>query len=275
MINDFEEKNWRYDKFENFIWDNIAETALSEKERKSLIARPFSILREAAQKLRLTDKETDEKGKGSEIAEIVLYGIMRHHFNALPVVPKIFYKQNRQDNAKGSDSVHIVVDQNNNFTIWMGEAKFFNNIEDSRLYEIVNSVSESLAIEKLKKENSIITSVSDINELDIDAGVKERIKKILDKDQSIDNLKPILNVPILLLHECLITRSCQSLSQEYKDEIINFHKQRAESYFKKQKNKISHLNLYTSINFHIILFPVPEKDKIVNTFITTVENLRG
>ncbi|WP_426724138.1 Hachiman antiphage defense system protein HamA [Enterobacter cloacae complex sp. 339J8] len=26
--------------------------------------------------------------KGSELAEIFLYGIMRHHFNALPVVPK-------------------------------------------------------------------------------------------------------------------------------------------------------------------------------------------
>ena len=56
---------------------------------------------EAAKNLRLTDIDGDDPGKGSEIAEIALYGIMHHHFGALPVVPKIFYKQNVQDNAKG------------------------------------------------------------------------------------------------------------------------------------------------------------------------------
>jgi hypothetical protein len=28
LVNDFENGNWRYDKFQNYIWDNIAETAL-------------------------------------------------------------------------------------------------------------------------------------------------------------------------------------------------------------------------------------------------------
>ena len=81
---------------------------------------------------------------------------MKHHYNAIPVVPKIFYKQNVQDNAKGADSVHIVVDDKDDFTIWFGEAKFYNSIEDARLYEIISSVEASLNTDKLKKENSII-----------------------------------------------------------------------------------------------------------------------
>ena len=87
---DFVAKN---DKFQSFVWDNIAETALSYQEREILNSQPHSMLIESAKNLRLTDADKDI-GKGSELAEIVLYGIMKHKYKAFPVVPKIFYKQN-------------------------------------------------------------------------------------------------------------------------------------------------------------------------------------
>jgi len=162
MINGFEDTEWRFNHFQNFILDNIAETSLSYKERESLVNNHHSLLTYAAKNLRLSDKDGDIS-KGSEIAEIILYAIMKHYFNALPVVPKIFYKQNAQDNAKGADSVHIVIEGSDDFSIWFGEAKFYNSIEDARLGEIITSVENSLSTEKLKKENSIITNVSDLD----------------------------------------------------------------------------------------------------------------
>lgn len=131
LINDFEDGEWRYSKFQNFIWDNIAETSLSQKEREKLITQSHSTLVAAAKNLRLTD--TDEIGSGSELAEIILYGIMKRYYHALPIVPKIFYKQNSQDNAKGADSVHIVIENDNDFSLWFGEAKFYNSIERSSI----------------------------------------------------------------------------------------------------------------------------------------------
>lgn len=152
IINDFENGEWRYNKFQNFIWDNIKETALSYKERLALISEgEDSVLTEAAKKLRLLDEDKVDKGKGSEIAEIVLYGIMRRHYNALPIVPKIFYKQNSQDYAKGSDSVHIVIEGEKQFSLWLGEAKFYDSIENARLDTIIESVKNSLNLDKLKK----------------------------------------------------------------------------------------------------------------------------
>ena len=139
IINDFEDGKWRHDNFYNFIWDNIAQTALSYKEREALQGQPHSLLVAAAKNLRLTDAK-DDIGKGSELAEIVLYGIMRHKYCALPVVPKIFYKQNVQDNAKGADSVHIVLATGKDFSLWFGEAKFYSSIEDTRLTPIIESV---------------------------------------------------------------------------------------------------------------------------------------
>lgn len=274
LINDFQDGQWRYNKFQNFIWDNIAETALSYKEREALISRPSSTLTEAAKKLRLTDLNKSQDGQGSEIAEIVLYGIMKHHYKALPVVPKIFYKQNPQDNAKGSDSVHIVLEENDKYSIWFGEAKFYNSIDDERLYSIVDSVEKSLQTPKLEKENSIITSVSDLSlYLGPDSAIFDSIVNLLKTGTSIDKLKPILHIPILLLHECEITENTKEITDSYKNEIIQFHKERAESYFKNQIRKAnSTIYKYSEIHFHLILFPVPKKEPIINSFVDNVNH---
>lgn len=272
LINDYEDAEWRYPKFQNYLWDNIAQTALSEKERSALIDQSHSSLIAAAQNLRLTDK--DEIGQGSEIAEVFLYGLMRHRFGALPVVPKIFYKQNAQDNAKGADSVHIVVN-GDDFTLWFGEAKFYNSIADARLDSVVTSVMNSLSTDKLKKENAIITSVSDLDGLPIAAELRNRIKAALDNRESIDSLKSKIHIPILLLHECSTTSSTTDLTEEYKAEIIAFHKNRADAYFLKQIAKSGGVHKYQDLHFHIILFPVPNKQNIVKAFVDAVAFYKG
>jgi hypothetical protein len=273
LINDFEDGEWRYKKFQNFIWDNIAETSLSYEERSCLLDQSHSLLTSAAKNLRLTDKENDIS-KGSELAEIVLYGVMKHYYSALPIVPKIFYKQNAQDNAKGADSVHIVIENENEFSLWFGEAKFYNSIEDARLSSIITSVGNSLNTEKLKKENSIITNVSDIDSLVLDSDLRERIKESLSNRNSIDNLKSKIHVPIFLLHECAITNATNRLTDEYKLQIIAYHTDRANSYFKKQINSLGDIFDYSEIKFHLILFPVPQKNIIVNKFIQNVEHYK-
>lgn len=272
LINDFEDAKWRYAKFQNYLWDNIAQTALSQRERSALVDQSHTSLVAAARNLRLTDK--DEVGQGSEIAEVFLYGLMRDRFGALPVVPKIFYKQNAQDNAKGADSVHIVLD-GDDFTLWFGEAKFYNSIADARLEAVVTSVLNSLSTDKLKKENAIIASVSDLDGLSIAPALREKIKAALDNRESIDNLKSRIHIPILLLHECPTTANAESLTEAYKAELCAFHKERAESYFSKQIAKSGDIHKYDDINFHLILFPVPSKKMIVDAFIDAVAFYKG
>jgi hypothetical protein len=267
LINGFEDGKWRYKNFRNFIWNNITETALTYKERNSLISQPQTILTDAAKRLRLTDKESDIS-KGSEIAEICLYGIMKQYYSALPVVPKIFFKQNDQDNAKGADSVHIVIENGNEFSVWFGESKFYNSIDDDRFDSVIDSVKKSLQTNKLEKENSIITNLKELDYLDLDETMRQSIRNLLSNDQSIDALKPKLHIPILLLHECQITKEQTILTPEYKKEILDFHKDRANSYFKKQIRKLKDkVFLYSEVSFHLILFPVPEKEPIIDSFI--------
>ncbi|MDD2799364.1 MAG: DUF1837 domain-containing protein [Bacteroidales bacterium] len=268
ILNDFENGSWRFEKFQKFVWNNIKETALSYSERKALLSEgEDSLLTEAAKNLRLVES-VDAIGRGSEVAEIVLYGIMKKYYSALPIVPKIFYKQNQKDEAKGSDSVHIVIESEDTFSLWFGESKFYNNIENARFDKIVDSVKDSISLLKIKKENSIITNLSDLNDFEeISDELRSNIKKCLSQTESIDKIKPILNIPILLLYECQQTKSATSLTDEYKKQVIEYQKDRATQYFKKQIEKCKDIHLYEKIKFHIILFPVADKEQIVDKFI--------
>lgn len=274
LVNDFEDGKWLSSRFQSYLWDNIAQTALSERERLALADQSHSTLVAAAKNLRLSDK--DEVGQGSEIAEVFLYGIMRSHYKALPVVPKIFYKQNVQDNAKGADSVHIVINEDgDDFTLWFGEAKFYNSIADARLDAIVSSVYASLDSGKLKKENSIITNVSDLDHLVLAAPLREKIKMALNSQVSIDHLKPKIHIPVLIIHQCAETAKSSELSEDYRKAISAYHKERAEAYFSKQLAGSSKIYKYSDIQFHLILFPVPNKKAIVDTFLGTVSFYKG
>ncbi|WP_278534742.1 HamA C-terminal domain-containing protein [Delftia acidovorans] len=275
LINDFEDGAWRHKRFHDLIWNNLSQTSLSARERESIIDQDFSKLRQAAMNLRLTDNENDP-GKGSEIAEVLLYAIMRSHYKALPVVPKIYYKQNRNDNAKGADSVHIVIaDDGADFSLWLGESKFYSDIGDARLDKVVQSVLEMLNSEKIRKENSIIMGLTDLGDLIGEGPLLDKIRIALDKDRSIDSLKPRLHIPILLLHQCEVTKKATVMTPEYREALTDGLRERASVYFEKQAKKIGAIIGYKDIKFHLIAFPVPDKKKIVNDFTAFANIMRG
>ena len=214
LANDFESGKWRSSKFYQFIWNNVAETALTKAERDALINNEDfdSLLIKAAKNLRFSSVK--DNGRGGEIAEIFLYGVMKRFYNALPVVPKIYHKQNVQDNAKGADSVHIVLDDSDiGFSIWFGEAKFYSDITDTRLDNVVESVKNALSDEKLKKENKIILGLYELKDYAEDKF--ETIVGYLHQDTSLDKLKPVLHIPILLIYGCSITENAEEFTDEY------------------------------------------------------------
>lgn len=274
VINGFEDGTWRKKVFHQFVMDNIAQTGLSAEDRDNLYYEsPYTTLTESVKNLRLVDADN---GKGSEIAEIVLYGIMRYHYRALPVVPKIFYKQNANDNAKGADSVHIVLDDKGDFSLWLGEAKFYNDIANERMYEPVKSVFDTISTDKIKKENSIITSISDLQYVIPDPDMRKFVQTILRRETSIDEIRKRLHVPILLLHECDKTHKATELSKAYLEEIKQYHLDRAVNYFNIQNGKQKKQNVhgYENIQFHLILFPVPDKNEIVNWFVERAKQIK-
>lgn len=267
LANDFEDGEWRYEKFQNFIGDNLASSALSAKERDALISNGnFETMRvESLKKLRKSSAENNSEG--SELAEICLYGIMSRHYKALPIVPKIFYKQNSNDYAKGADSVHLVLNKND-YEIWLGESKFYKDI-DKAFQAALDSVDSMLGTDKLKKENSIITNLAELKELKHEHLTEDMVSNILntlDFKNSIDDFKKKLHIPIFILHECELTKNSTDLSI-YRKSLINIHEEKTNKYKKKMLAKLVNIYNITDISFHLILFPIPEKERIRKWFI--------
>lgn len=271
VVNGFEDGHWMKKNFQQFIFNNISQTALTEEERNKCLSEPYSGLLESAKHLRLVE----DKGKGSEIAEIVLYGIMKHYFHAISATPKIFYKQNDKNNAFGADSVHIVLTDDKDYQLWLGEAKFYNSLDDDRFDDPLESIKHMLQTSIIRKEVGVMTSLNELDNQIKDSNMVLQIKNNLSNGVSIDEVKSRLHVPILLLHECHITAGTTKLDENYKNKIIEFHHSRATPYFKKQIHKLNTISNYNEIQFHLILFPIPNKNDIVSWFLERAKNLQN
>lgn len=271
-INDFEDGSWRYERFNNYIMNNVALTTLSIEEQNKIPENHFSSIQKACRNLRILSN--DDTGKGSEIAEILLYAVMKDYFHALPAVPKIFYKQNVNDYAKGADGVHIVLNEDD-FSLWYREAKFYKDFS-SQIDTIVDSVFNSLTSAKIRKENSVMTNLNDLNLILDGNPQKDKILNFLKPDTSTDDIKKKLHIPIMILYECQITSQEINLTDEYKEKIKKEQLENAIKYFQKQDNKcLSSVFNYESITFHLILFPVPNKTLVVDKFMNIAKVLRG
>ena len=221
--------------------------------------------------LRLLDGEE----LGGEIGEILLFGIMRKFYSALPVVPKIFYKQNSNDYAKGADSVHIVLNDDSTFSVWLGEAKFYNSLENNRLDKILDSISNMLETDKLRKEFTMLTSLKDLDLYVDNKILLQDIKDKLSNGISMDEIKQQLHIPIMLLHECDITANNTKIMTEYKKDIKEKHFNITSSFIKKLDKKLKNTFAYHDIKFHIIIFPVPNKLEIVKRFNTKAKMIKS
>lgn len=275
LINDFESGTWRTKKFTNFIFDHIAETALTYKEREALNEGASSILSRSIERMIMVKENKENKGYGGELGEAFLYGILKKYYNAFPINPKIFYKQNRYDNAKGADSVHITQDDEGKFHLWFGESKFYTQLSNA-IPKAIESVKDLFEDEKLRKEKSLITNLDELQQYATKNHLKDneeykKLEKILRYETSLDELKKILHIPISIIYECEITQKTQEISDKYKQEMETFHYQQAKEIQTKLDQELSSIFGIEKVKFHIILFPIPNKSDILEKLKASME----
>lgn len=278
LINDYEDKKWCYNKFDDFIGNNIIETALNYEERQKVINKAKTVIQQAYK--RLKPFANNDKGFGGEVGEIFLYGVMREYYNALPIVAKIFHKQNRNDNVKGADSIHITIDEANNFEFWYGEAKFYKSLNSQNFNNLIESIKNLLSSNKLKDENLAVINSVDLKHILTNNNKSEediqnvilQIKKLL--VGSLDDFKTKLHIPIAVLYQCDITANNTKKDQAYMKIIKQKHEEIAKEYFKRHNNTLK-IDYIEVIKFHLILFPVPDKEKIIETHKRNINFYQG
>ena len=262
LTNKYINGEWNLEYFCTFFEDNIIFSALSKEELDSL-DKPKTKLKKAFYNLKEIKKKDNDKIEitDGEVGEVFLYGIMYEYYDAINLVPKIFYKQNRNDNVKGADSVHITI-SNKEIGIWFGEAKFYLDIK-SAISQAVSSISEFFE-NLIYKELSISYPYLKDYKNDIDKESFNKLKYLL-KEENIDKLKEYLHVPILILYEEEKLKDVKSIDEFISEEINSIFIDNAMSLLKKQIIEFQKHNIfkYESIKIHIIFFPILNKKDIM------------
>lgn len=196
---------------------------------------------------------TDKYARRGEFGELILHGVMRDFFDAEPAVSKVFYKDSDNDTVKGFDSVHVVLSKTDDIEIWLGEVKFYKDL-NAAIRDSVAEIKAHLQRDFLKREFIAIT-----NKLDPAWPHHKAFSELLDEANSLDQIADSLVVPVLLTYESDPVCRWDAVCTEYLDEVI----QEAEVAWKKFTDG---LNLPLSVRLQLILIPVRDKARLTGLF---------
>jgi len=120
----YERGKWRDRQLADHVLEWLPEFALSSAECDKMgHSNAVAFIRRAAKVVYGSEKF---KNRG-EFGELFLHIAVRQVFNSLPAISKIYYKTSNNDTVKGFDAVHVVGPPND-LELWIGEAKFYDDI---------------------------------------------------------------------------------------------------------------------------------------------------
>lgn len=126
--------------------------------------------------------DTENYKRRGEFGELFLHGILRDFFGAEPAISKIFFLDGPNETAKGFDGVHVILDDEGELTLWLGESKLYGDVR-SGIRDAVRSLEDHIRNEFLRREFLAVT-----NKLDAAWPHRERLKELLDETTSLDQV---------------------------------------------------------------------------------------
>jgi hypothetical protein len=241
----YEKGEWRSSQLSEHLMEWLPEFALNWSERKSINhANAVRLIKKSAQNIYKT-KKFQNRG---EFGELLLHVAIRQSFNTLPAVSKIYYKSAHNDTVKGFDAVHVVVNDKD-MELWIGEAKFYKNI-DNAIRKVVKEINDHTQDDYLRDEFTLITG-----KIDDKWPQSNKLKKLLDKNTSLDEVFDRACIPVLLTYDSETINSFTSVSTSY----INAFESEIQANYLKFRNA----GLPSNIRIHLFLLPLKNKKELV------------
>ena len=189
--------------------------------------------------------------KRGEIGELLLHVMLREVFNTLPAISKYFYKDSRNDTVKGFDNVHVVV-EGQELQLWLGEFKFYSDVH-AAIHDVIPELITHTSRDYLRAEFTAIT-----NKIDPAWPHAERLKKLLDRNTSLDEVFQAVCIPVLLTYDSAVindhTAVTSAFLAAFEAEVCKHH----ENFVKR--------SLPRGLRIHLFLFPMKRKADLVSAF---------
>ena len=236
---------WRYKPFVNLLFSYLVEFATQFSDLDKVNAdTAYEMLVHAAQMVYTSEKY----GKRGEFGELLLHAILREQFGTEPVISKLYFKSSTNDTVKGFDAVHALENHDGVVELWLGEVKFYSDIE-AAINAVIDEIQKHIDHKKLREEFICVGP-------HVGKGwrFEEQVSKLMDENTSLDKVFPVVCIPVLLTYESETVQSASKISEEFLKELkCELHKHK-DSFFK----KIGELN----VKVKLILLPLDNKKKL-------------
>lgn len=208
----YEQERWRAEELvRDFFRRHLASFALSYSEwRKVSGDSAAEALSRAARMVYATDNYT----RRGEFGELFLHGILRDFYNAEPAVSKIYFLDSPNDTAKGFDAVHVVVNEEGELDLWLGEAKLYASMSGA-IAATIQSLKDHVENDFLRREFLAVS-----NKFDDGWEHSEKLRELLDDNTSLDVIIDRLVMPVLLTYQSSAIANHRVLSEEYAAELV-------------------------------------------------------
>jgi hypothetical protein len=242
----YESGVWRYTDLVKALIRALPDFALTASEKAALDHdNALRLLAEAAR----TVYQTDKYGKRGEFGELLLHVVLTRHFDTVPAISKLYYKDGPNETVKGFDAVHVVVTADD-LELWLGEVKFYSSI-GSAINAVVEELEAHAQRAYLRNEFHFVR-----NKIDPAWPHADRLKALLDPEVSLDQVFDRIRVPVLLTYESPTVAGASAVSEEFSRAL--------EEELRGHHATFSGKALPEQLSIILILIPLAEKKPILD-----------
>jgi Cap4 SAVED domain len=194
---------------------------------------------------------TDQYDHRGEVGELLLFSIMREHYDSEPLVAKFYFKCSANDTVKGFDAVHLVSGEEGP-ELWLGEVKFYTRIS-AAIRDVLTELREHLDTDFLREEFMWIEQ-----KMGDGAAHHAQIRRLLDESTSLDDVFKVLHVPILLTYRSSAISSYSVEDDAYITQIADELSKHFDTFRDKELPK--------HVQIHLFLVPLAGKAHLLRSF---------
>ncbi|HRE83480.1 MAG TPA: DUF1837 domain-containing protein [Opitutaceae bacterium] len=242
----YEREEWRSTQFATHILEWLSEFALKHSELSDLNSgNAVQMIRDAAKRVYESKKF---KNRG-EFGELFLHAAIRQVFNSLPAISKIYYKTARNETVKGFDAVHVVVNAANELELWLGEAKFYNEVTRA-VRDVVAELQHHTQTNYLRDEFLLIKG-----KIDSAWPHAKALEGFLSSKKSLDEVFSKACIAVLLTYDSDCLAKYRKSDAAYKADF--------EVEIRKHYAAFAGKKLPDDISIHLFLLPLHTKAKLL------------
>ncbi len=243
----YEQSRWRAEELvRDFFRRHLNSFALSYSEWKKINGDSAA---EALSRSARMVYATDNYKRRGEFGELFLHGVLRDFYDAEPAVSKIYYADGPNEVAKGFDAVHVVVNEDGELDLWLGEAKLYESMSHA-IKEIVQSINDHVGNEFLRREFLAVS-----NKFDDSWEHNSKLTEMLDDNTSLDVIIDRLVMPVLLTYRSNAVANYDKVCVEYVEALI----EEAKGAWQKFKDL---LDADFPVAIHFIVLPLEDTARV-------------